>query len=228
MGAATATNKRIAVKLVDMAAQQGLHLPMAIKVPGLTSGWGVQVVRSEKDVKGAIAKLRRAREHRSGKLVDAGQTLMLQEAVQSLNETTINLAAYSGRLLSASAVCFSYSKELYVKLTSSADHRLAKISLPYDDEPTDVREMVSQLLRATVYTGFGCIQYKRTSGGDLRLIEFNPRACGSLDKNPLRLAQLAGSLVVAANSFADVVLPAGSSSLFDAARPPDLRLSATS
>jgi len=109
MGAATATNKRIAVKLVDMAAQQGLHLPMAIKVPGLLAGSGVQVVQTIADVQRALAVLRRAGEHRAGKLVGTGHALMLQEAVQSKNETTINLAAFSGRLLSAHAVCFSYS-----------------------------------------------------------------------------------------------------------------------
>jgi len=102
------------------------------------------------------------------------------------------------------------------------------VSSSYNDEPADVHKMVSQLLHATVFTGFGCIQYKRTRAGDLRLIEFNPRACGSLLKEPRRLARFAGKLVVAANSFADSVLPAGRSSLFDAARPPDLQLSAAS
>mmetsp|Transcript_8969 Transcript_8969/g.22812 ORF Transcript_8969/g.22812 Transcript_8969/m.22812 type:complete len:83 (-) Transcript_8969:190-438(-) len=82
---------------------------MAIKVPGLLAGSGVQVVQTIADVQRALAVLRRAGEHRAGKLVGTGHALMLQEAVQSKNETTINLAAFSGRLLSAHAVCFSYS-----------------------------------------------------------------------------------------------------------------------
>jgi gamma-glutamyltranspeptidase/glutathione hydrolase len=152
--------------------------PCVVKAPRGSNGVTVRIARSAAEMEDAIAELL---------AISPGHVrgdILLQEAVLSRQELTINFLALRGQVQALHCVSFVYASDLFVKRNSGeADGRLFKSVEPCAGPLfEDGADVVRRLVAVSGYHGIGCLQYKRPPGPGARLkvIEVNPRPCGSL------------------------------------------------
>lgn len=185
------------------------QFPCVIKPVKATNGQGVVIVNNMTSYRAALAVLQRVASHAGGHPTvaefanvtsasgDLAVGFVVEEALVGVWEPTINFVALDGALIHMECKVSTYGAGLYVK--SSADN--SKLSIDGEGkttsrrmycskEPVEAIDVVRRMTALSKYTGFGCVQYKVTSGGAVKVIEFNPRICGSALNNPWVLGRL--------------------------------------
>lgn len=155
-----------------------VSFPCVVKAPRGSNGVTVRIARNAVEMEDAIAALLAISPgHGRG-------DILLQEAVLSRQELTVNFLALGGKVQALHCVSFVYTSQLFVKRNSGeADGRLFKSVEPCAGPLfEDGADVVRRLVAVSGYHGIGCLQYKRPPGPGARLkvIEVNPRPCGSL------------------------------------------------
>ena len=84
----------------------------------------------------------------------------------------------AGRILASRVLEFGYESDDATHGRGPEDGRLGKSVVPLDSKP-QARSFMQAFVRRTQYNGMGCLQFK-LDGPALKLIEVNPRPCGTM------------------------------------------------
>lgn len=190
-----------ALRTYEVGAKD-IAFPVIAKTVRGSNGNGVRLVSNDNELQTAL-------EDYKGEQVG----LLIQEAVASRYEFTINFIALHGIVLETLCARFSYSGQFFVKNSSGReDGRNYKAIEECNTELyEDGLVVVKRIAAVSHYHGIGCLQYKRATTGThgrpsvLKVIEVNPRPCGSLIKDldalPRWLRLLAVDQPVPASTF---------------------------
>ena len=161
--------------IVARLRHAGITLPFVIKVSGFSSGSGVTIVKTEAGVAALLMKAQRL-----GGLLNPPQPALVQEAVLGDVETTVNFASVAGKVVDVIVFRVVFGDGLYVK--GIGDKRKSARVLPrgWQELSPAAQQMVTAVIRKSRIDGIGCLQYKEPTSVDVKLIEINPRPCGSL------------------------------------------------
>ena len=150
-----------AVERIPVAMLYNATPPIAIKPRGGSSGRGVSIART-------VRQLRRA-----ARTVDAARYLA-ERAIENRTEWGVHFTAFAGTLASVRCMEMEFADVLFVRRRRN-NHGVR--SVRWRTCPNELRRMTARVVRASAYSGFGCSGVKYGVGGP-RIIEVNPRICG--------------------------------------------------
>jgi len=137
----------------------GLGFPFVLKARVGEFGEGTTIIRCEEDAERAADGL-------------DPDGYFTQGAIPGSEEYTTHFFARGGRVLFARTLAFSFDADLYVKGKALRDTSRR----PVDHSHQNV--MLSTIVEAIGYDGFGCVNYKLLDGAP-KVFEVNPRVGGS-------------------------------------------------
>eukprot|EP00045_Choanoeca_perplexa_P008790 m.82616 g.82616 ORF g.82616 m.82616 type:complete len:676 (+) comp14623_c0_seq3:2473-4500(+) len=146
------------------------EFPVIVKSLSGTNSDGVYLVKSRRDLDSQLKQL-------------VGGRYLIQEAVGGLEEYSCNFLARTGNITRCNVYAFAYDKEAHIK-AGKHDGRLAKVKHACTDFAAGTR-VAQRIALLAEYTGIGCLQWKEPRPGMVKVIEVNPRPCGSLIKDAM-------------------------------------------